>query len=133
MVRSRVQSELVGSSLESFESVLTRDDLRMLWGFYFIPAEFEIVLVDLGGRVDYPPSGYLGVYKEALKANLRFPLHSFIVKLLNVYLLSSAQIMPNSWRFIIGFLSLCFLWEVEPTINLFRTCYLLKPIARDES
>ena len=133
MVSRRVQSELVESGPEGFESVLTRDDLRMLQRFYFILVEFEIKLADPGERVDCPPSGYLGVYKEALKVGLQFPLHLFVVRLLNVFLLSSAQIAPNSWCFVIEFLSLCFLQGVEPTISLFRSCYLLKAIANDES
>ena len=44
MVRDRVQGEAIESDLESFESVLTRDDLRMLWRFYFILVEFKIKL-----------------------------------------------------------------------------------------
>ena len=80
VARSRVHSGDVGRRLsvesrfgpESFESVLTQDDLRMLRGFYFILTEFEIKLVDTRGRVDYPPSGCLGVNEKALKVNLRF-------------------------------------------------------------
>ena len=37
-----------------------------------------------------------------------------------------AQIAPNSWRIIIGFLSLCLLHKRNPTVNLFRACYSLK-------
>ena len=68
----------------------------MLQGFYFILVEFKIKLVSFKGRVDCPPSGFLGMYEEALKVGLQFPLHPYIVKLLNVYLLSPIQIMPNS-------------------------------------
>ena len=88
MVRSRVQSELVGSGPESFELVLTQDDLGMLRGFYFVLIEFEVELAGPEGRVDRPQVGYLGVYKEALKASLHFPLHTFVVQLMNVYHLS---------------------------------------------
>ena len=70
MVRSRVQGEFIGSGLESFESVLTWDNLGMLQGFYFIVTEFEIELAGPRKRVDYPPLGYLGVYEDALKASL---------------------------------------------------------------
>ena len=133
MVRSMIQSEPVGSGPESFESVLTQDDLRTLHGFYFILAEFEIKLAGPGERVDRPPPSCLGVYEEALKASLRFSLHSFVVQLMNVYHLSPAQIVPNSWRFVIGFFSLCFLLGVEPLISLFRAYYLLKAVAKDGS
>ena len=91
-----VQSKPVGSGLESFRLVLTRDDLEMFRRYYFIPVDFEIKLFDLGGRVDRPPVGCLGVYEEALKADLHFSLHSFVVQLMNVYHLLPAQIMSNS-------------------------------------
>ena len=96
MARDRVQGESVGSGLESFESILTWDDLRTLQEFYFISTKFKIKLVGLRERVDCPPSGYMSVYKEALKVDHQFFLHPFIVKLLNVYLLSLTQIVPNS-------------------------------------
>ena len=93
----------------------------MLQGFYFIPSDFWIELSDLGERVDHPPVGCLSVYEEALKAGLRFPLHTFVVQLMNVYRLSPAQITPNSWCFVIGFFSLCFLRGIKPSISLFKS------------
>ena len=90
--------------MESFELVLTRDDLEMLRGYYFIPRDFSIELSGPGVRVDRPLVSCLGVYKEALKVGLYFSLHTFLVQLMNVYHLSSTQIAPNSWHFVIDFL-----------------------------
>ena len=103
MMRSRIQSEPVESGLRGFESVLNQDDLGMLQGFFFIPAEFEIELVGPGGRVDRPLPGCLGVYEEAWKACLRFFLHPFVVKLLNACLSSfsytnRAQLLALCYR-----------------------------------
>ena len=96
MTRGMVCGEVIGSSPESFKLVLTQDDLGMLQRFYFILTEFEIKLVDLERRVNCPPSSCLDVYDESFKVGLQFSLHSFVVQLLNVYLLSPAQIMPDS-------------------------------------
>ena len=141
MARGRVHSGVAarrapmesGSGPEGFESVLTQDELGTIQGVYFIPARYEIELADPGKRVDLPPTGCLGVYEEALKASFRFPLHPFVVQLLNIYLISPFQITPNSWRFVIGFLSLCFLRNVQPIVNMFRACYPFKSLSKDES
>ena len=100
MARGRVYGDVVdrrfpagegtelGSSSESFGSILTKDKLGVIRGVYFISAEFGIELAGPGERVHLPPMGCLGIYEEALKAGLRFPLHLFIVKLMNTYSLS---------------------------------------------
>ena len=85
-----------GFGLEGFESVLTQDELKMIQRVYFILVRYEIELADPRERVDLFPIGCLGVYEEDLKADLIFPLHPFVVKLLNIYLLSPSQIALNS-------------------------------------
>ena len=77
MVKDRY--EPIGFGPKGFASVLTQDDLKMLREFYFIPFDFRIALSSLKGRIDRPPEGCLGVYEEALKADLYFSLHNFVV------------------------------------------------------
>ena len=83
------------TSLKSFGSVLTRDVLGIIWGICFILAEFKVELTGLRERVHLSPPEWLGVYDDALKADLRFPLHPFIIKLMNAFMLSPSQIIPN--------------------------------------
>ena len=97
------------AGLKSFGSVLIRNDLKMIWGIYFILVDFEVELAGPRERDHLPPPRWLGVYDEALKAGLRFFLHPFVVELMEAFLLSPSQIVPNSWRFVIGFLCLCLL------------------------
>ena len=111
---------------ESFGSVMTIADHDTLWGSCFILGEFHMVLTGPQERVHHPPAGGLGIYEEALKAGLRFSLHPFVVKLVDRFALSLAQIAPNSWRYIIEFLSLCSMHGRRPTISLFRACFGLK-------
>ena len=111
---------------KSFRLALTIADLDTLRGFCFIPGEFHTVLARPQERVHNPPVGGLGIYEEALKAGLRFPLPPFVVKLVDRFALSLAQIAPNSWRYIVGFLSLCSLHGRRPTISLFRAFFSLK-------
>ena len=83
-------------SLESFRSIMTTTDLDVLRDSCFVSDEFHMVLARPQKRVHNPPTGGLGIYEEALRANLHFFLHPFVVKLLSRYALSSAQLVPNS-------------------------------------
>ena len=111
---------------EKYHSVLTSEDLGRIRGYCFIPSEFDLEVPGPSDRVHCPPVGWLGIYEDSLKAGLRFPIHPFVIKLLTEYNMCPAQIVPNSWRIIIGFLSLCLLHKRTPTVNLFRACYTLK-------
>ena len=104
---------------ESLQSVLTVADLDALRGSCFVPREFQLVLAGPQGRVHAPPVGSIGVYKEALKVGLRFPLHPFVGRVMERFELSLAQVMPNLWDYIIGFLSLYSLLGRRPTLGLF--------------
>ena len=104
---------------KSLRSVLTAVHLIALWGSCFILEAFQPAFMGPQGRVHAPPAGSIGVYEEALKADLRFSLHPFVGRTLERFELSLAQVMPNSWRYIIGFLSLYSLLDRRPTIGLF--------------
>ena len=115
-----------GIGPESLRSVLIVIDLDALRGSCFIPKEFQLVLPGLQGRIRAPPIGSIGVYEEALKADLHFPLHPFVERILEMFELSLAQVTPNSCCYIVGFLSLSSLLGRRPTLGLFRACFCLK-------
>ena len=71
-----------------FRSILSRDDLGSIQGYYFILAQFDIELAKLVKRVHRPPLGQLGIYEETLKVGLHFALYPFIVKLMKDYVLN---------------------------------------------
>ena len=109
-----------------YQSVLTTEDIGRIRGYYFVPVEFDLEVPGPTDRVHCAPVGWLGIYEDSLKADLRFPFHPFVIRLMTEYNICSAQIAPNSWRIIIGFLSLCLLYKRNPTVNLFRACYSIK-------
>ena len=111
---------------KSFGSVMTIADLNTLRSSCFVHDEFRMALAHPQERVHNPPIGGIGIYEETLKAVLRFSLHPFVVKLVGRFALSLAQIVPNSWRYIVGFLSLCSLHGRRPTISLFQAFFSLK-------
>ena len=94
----------------------------MIWSFLVPPIE----LVP-------PPPGRFCLYQEAFRAGLRLPLPPFVVVLFRFLDISLASVAPNSFRFLIGFLSLCHIVEVQPSLPLFRYFYTFKchPSAKD--
>ena len=111
---------------ESLESAMTLANLEGLRGLYYIPEEFGLILVSSSDRVCFSPTGNIEVYEKPLKAGLHFPLHPFIKRILERFSLGLAQIARNSWRHIVGFIYLCNLIGVRPTMGLFWSCYVLK-------
>ncbi|CAH9140868.1 unnamed protein product [Cuscuta epithymum] len=71
--------------------------------------------------------GMVVVHFDSVKAGLRFPLHPFFVSLLNFYNVVPAQIMPNSYRSIAGFICRCHSVEVTPTLELFHYFFSVIP------
>ncbi|GKV01662.1 hypothetical protein SLEP1_g14199 [Rubroshorea leprosula] len=63
------------------------------------------------------------VYVDHFKASLRFPLPGLIFDLLADYELALTQLMPNSIRFIIGFMLLCERLEVPAKAIVFRSLF----------
>lgn len=70
---------------------------------YCVLDEFELELPGSNARINDPPPDCLGVYEEALKAGLRFPISSFILELLHFYRIPLCILIPNFVRHIIGF------------------------------
>ena len=113
-------------SPERYQSILTTEDIGRIRSYYFIPIEFDLEVPGPADRVHCPSVGWLGIYEDSLKAGLRFSFHPFVIRLLTEYNMCPAQVAPNSWHVIIGFLSLCLLHRRNPTVNLFGACYSLK-------
>ena len=71
-------------------------------------------------RACCPPKGYQCIYQDALEAGLRVPPHPFIVDVMNFYQLGIGQIVPNSWRLLVGFLVFLLGMGGTPSVPLFN-------------
>ncbi|XP_077226170.1 uncharacterized protein LOC143859334 [Tasmannia lanceolata] len=93
---------------------------------YCIPSRYILRAAVEGDRASND-SADLCLYEEALRAGLRLPFHPFFADVLNYYGLAVTQVVPNSWRTLVGFL---YLLEVRlrrnPTVPVFRMCAHLK-------
>ncbi|VFQ79454.1 unnamed protein product, partial [Cuscuta campestris] len=65
------------------------------------------------------PSGFFTVHLASLKKGLRFPLHPLLIEFLNVVDLLPCQLVPNSHRYIAGYLVRCKDVGVNPTLDHF--------------
>ena len=72
--------------------------------------------------------GEVCFYEAAFTCGLRFPVHPFIMELLDHLHIAPRQLMPNSWRIIISYIVI---WTTIVdgdmiTLNEFTYLYLLK-------
>ena len=90
--------ERVGEEVspESFRSVMTIIDLEKLQILCFISDEFGLTLASSDDRIHVSLVGSVGVYEEAVKASLHFPLHLFVKRVMERFSLSLAQVASNS-------------------------------------
>ena len=104
----------------------TSEELLLIRVQYGVPPEYDLELPGPSDRASTPPSGRFCLYQEAFRAGLRLPLPSFVVALFRFLDIFLASVAPNSFRFLIGFLSLCHVVEVQPSLSLFRHFYTFK-------
>ncbi|VFQ82722.1 unnamed protein product [Cuscuta campestris] len=71
------------------------------------------------------PSGFFTVHLASLKKGLRFPLHPLLIEFLNVVDLLPCQLVPNSHRYIAGYLVRCKVVGVKPTLDHFLFTFKL--------
>ncbi|KAK3200401.1 hypothetical protein Dsin_023816 [Dipteronia sinensis] len=90
---------LVGNNLES---VLTDDDMERLKVTYGIPDFFELLAVKKHERADMAIPKWTFFYEYILRLGWRFLVHSLACRLLVYYNFAPSQLMPNSWRILLG-------------------------------
>ena len=117
--------------LDSIGSMLSSRELSTLRGRYGIPTAFELELPMTNSRVGDPPARWIGLYEELFRADLRLPMHPFIVEIFHFFNVSFCCIIPNSFRFIVGFVVACSLAKVHPSILLFQSFFILKRYIQD--
>uniref|UniRef100_A0ACD6AAW6 Uncharacterized protein n=1 Tax=Avena sativa TaxID=4498 RepID=A0ACD6AAW6_AVESA len=79
-----------------------------------------------------PPPGSICVYAHALEAGMRVPLQGFFCEVLAHYGIAPAQLMPNGWRVMAGFLALCRTVGVPPSLAVFRRSFVLSVVSHKQ-
>lgn len=86
--------------LESIRSNLCESRLAILQGYYKISHNFSAFVPHSNEMIDRSPPSNIAIYKEYLKASLRFPFHQFFIQLFNLYHIVPVQLITNSIRII---------------------------------
>ena len=89
-------------TVHKFVSTIKEVHFKTIRAIYQIPDRIPIRLPYKSEKCYYDGVGDLGVYEQALKAGLRFPLNILKRELLRHLGLSVSQISPNAWRVFIA-------------------------------
>ncbi|RZS05263.1 hypothetical protein BHM03_00035732 [Ensete ventricosum] len=113
-------------SCQDFDLVVSAQCLVVIRERYSIPDKFVLHALLLRQRsYDLFPNGF-SVSINTLEVGLQFPFHLVIEECLEWWRISSSQIVPNSWRYMIAFLGECRGAGIVPNhylfIEYFRLC-----------
>ena len=118
-------------TVHNFTSTIKEVHFKKLRAIYQIPDHIPIRLPYKLEKCYYDGVEDVGVYEQALKARLRFPLNTLKRELLQHLGLSVSQISPNAWRV---FIAMEVLYGAMPggsrslTVREFLHCYYLDKI-----
>uniref|UniRef100_A0ACD5XXK3 Uncharacterized protein n=1 Tax=Avena sativa TaxID=4498 RepID=A0ACD5XXK3_AVESA len=112
---------------EDFASFLrTQDEVDALCDKYVVPVEFTARPAGKLQRANSkPPRGAICVHGRALEAGMCVPLQGFFREVLAHFGIAPAQLTPNGWRVMAGFLALCRSHGVSPSLAVFRYFFML--------
>ncbi|XP_037469511.1 uncharacterized protein LOC119341759 [Triticum dicoccoides] len=111
---------------EGFASILdTQGEIDALCREHGVPEGFTALPAGDLRANSTPPPGAICVYARALEAGMRVPLHGFFLEALAHFGLAPAQLTPNGWRMMAGFLALCRSAGVPRYLAVFRHFFLL--------
>lgn len=109
-----------------FPSTLGYKEVRDLTEKYPFPPCLEVMSPDPGDRTCNWHPERLFVYKGAIEAGLRFPLHHFVVRLLAELGVHPCQLYPNSWSFIFIFVARCLKEGLVLSVPVFLSIFNVK-------
>ena len=122
-------------SVNNFTSSIKEKHFKTFRAYFQIPDNISIRLPYMSEKCYYEGLERVGVYKQMLKAGLRFPLSSLHHELLQHLGLSVNQVSPNAWRV---FLAMEVLYGVMSdgarrlTVQEFLNCYRSNEIDKSE-
>jgi hypothetical protein len=112
--------------------LLTQNEVDALCEKHGVPKEFKARPAGHLRLNSVPPPGAVCVYAHALKAGMRVPLHGFFCQVLAHFGIAPAQVTPNGWRIMEGFLALCQSAGVPPSLAVFRHFFTVSIVNHKE-
>lgn len=97
--------------------MIQKVDLNRLRSTYAIPDEFRMIVPSSKDRVVSPSPRCVAFYKNAFEMGIRFPLHSFITNILDFYIITPTQSIPNDFRIIVSFMLIYDICKIVPRLS----------------
>ncbi|RRT67712.1 hypothetical protein B296_00028758 [Ensete ventricosum] len=104
---------------------LAEGELAAIRERYSIPTEYGLHVLQSGQHPYGSDAPGMCISVDALEVGLRFLLHPLIEECLRWWRISSSQVVPNSWRYLVVFLGECRGAGIIPTRDLFMACFRL--------
>ncbi|KAL2454344.1 Uncharacterized protein Adt_48154 [Abeliophyllum distichum] len=124
------RSRSILQTIPKSPSTYTESTLKRTVNHFFLNKSYEYRAPE---STEYLPTGRPGevaIYQDSLKAGLRFPLHPFLIEFFCTFNLSPGQLVPNALRMLNYYLLVCLLKGLEPSIDIFRLLFEMKPLDR---
>nr|GEW67178.1 hypothetical protein [Tanacetum cinerariifolium] len=119
----RCRAEASSGSLSSI--LLFSDPFDAFCEKFHIPEEVHPVLPNRGDTIHERPAGKIGLYTRYFdSANFRLPLSTFLVDILRYFRINISQLSVIGAAKVSHFEILCRVYEIVPTVGLFRCLYV---------
>ncbi|GFP86531.1 hypothetical protein PHJA_000796900 [Phtheirospermum japonicum] len=112
---------------EDVVSTLTYQDVERFKSVSYFPSHWECYVPGPeDGGLSTEPHFSLCLYEDMFRAEVRFPLHPSICEILNFYNVCPAQLAPNAWKVIIGFVTLASSMSLPVSAAVFSKMYKIQ-------
>ncbi|RWV89715.1 hypothetical protein GW17_00048126 [Ensete ventricosum] len=107
------------------DTAVTEGSLAVIRERYNIPAEYGLHVPQPRQRPYRSDVPGVCILVDSLEVDLQFLLHPTIEECIRWWRISLSQVAPNSWRYLVVFLSECRGAGIIPTHDLFMACFRL--------
>nr|GEW20795.1 hypothetical protein [Tanacetum cinerariifolium] len=113
------------STITDVKCVLSQKAFDAFCEKFHIPEEVHHVLPNRGDTIHERPAGKIGLYTRFFDfANFRLPLSTFLVDILRYFRINISQLSVTGAAEVSHFEILCRVYEIVPTVGLFRCFYV---------
>ncbi|KAK4413824.1 hypothetical protein Salat_2795200 [Sesamum alatum] len=114
MVSSEAMAIISGTS-----TTMTEESIRKLITQIALPVDYEWVLPLPCESANSPSPGCMTLYSAQLLSGLCFPLPPLLLQVFNLLGIPRSQLLPNSYRLVVGFLLCSQLYGFDPSVENF--------------
>ena len=101
--------------------------LSRFWDRFQFPERVRVRLPQEEERACHFSPGEVCFYEAAFLCGLRFPVHPFIMELLDRFGIAPGQLMPNSWRIVVNCIEIWLATTKEDMIRVALSCPQNRP------